>query len=356
MRKEARLLHHKALDSLIISIEFFNRPSERGRADSVLILLDHAFEMLLKAAILHRGGKIRPRRAKQTIGFDACVRKALSDDSVRFLSDEQALTLQTINALRDAAHHYLLEISEQQLYLHCQAGVTLFDDILESVFGEGLNQHVATRVLPLTSNPSQELGLLMKSEITQIADLLEPGKRRKVEARSQARSLAIMEGSINGERVQPSTGDLNKILDKIAEGHSWQDIFPGIAALRLDLGGGGIPFSLRIVKSEDGIPIRAVRESEHPEAAIVAIKRVNEVGYYSLGLQDLADKTEVGRNKLLTVIKELELQEDEEYFKEIRIGKVSHKRYSSKALDKLREEIPRLDIEVIWQKWRPRRS
>ena len=61
MKKEARLLHNKAVDSLVLSIEFFDRPVERARADSVLILMDHAFEMLLKAAIVHRGGRIRER-------------------------------------------------------------------------------------------------------------------------------------------------------------------------------------------------------------------------------------------------------------------------------------------------------
>ena len=112
MKKEARLLLHKGIDSLILSVEHFNRPTETGRSDAVLIFLDHAFEMLLKAAILHRGGAIRERRAKQTIGFDECVRRALSNADIQFLKREQALTLQTINALRDAAQHHLLDISE----------------------------------------------------------------------------------------------------------------------------------------------------------------------------------------------------------------------------------------------------
>ena len=344
------------MDSLILSIEFFNRPIERARADSVLILMDHAFEMLLKASIVHRGGRIRERRAKQTIGFDACVRRGLSDGERRFLSEEQALTLQTINALRDAAHHYLLEISEQQLYLHTQAGVTLFADLLESVFEESLSEHLPDRVLPVTANPPQELDLLMASEVEQISALLEPGRRRRVEARSQARGLAIMEGSINGERLQPSNGELDKILDQIAAGRHWSEIFPGIAALRLDLDGGGIPFSLRIVKGEDATPIRAVSAMDEPSAAVVAIKRVNETDFYSLGLYDLADKTGVGRNKLLTVIQELDLQSDPEYFKVIRIGGVSFKRYSPKALDLLKKQLTELDIDEIWDRRRPRRK
>ena len=61
MKKEVKILRQKAINSLVLSIELFNRPSEMGRAHGVLIFLDHAFEMLFKAIILHRGGRIRDR-------------------------------------------------------------------------------------------------------------------------------------------------------------------------------------------------------------------------------------------------------------------------------------------------------
>jgi hypothetical protein len=125
MKREARVLHLKSLDSLVLAIEYFNRPTDRGRAEAVLILLDRAFELLLKAAILHKGGKIREPRAKETIGLDECVRKCVTEAQSKCLTDEQALTVQVINSLRDAAQHYILELSEQQLYMYAQAGITL---------------------------------------------------------------------------------------------------------------------------------------------------------------------------------------------------------------------------------------
>src|SRR5712671_2253206 len=100
MKKEARLLLDRALEALTLSIDHFNRPWPTGREESVLIQVDRSFEMLLKAAIVHQGGKIRERRAKQTIGFDHCVRKCLTDERVKCLTPEQALTLQIINGLR----------------------------------------------------------------------------------------------------------------------------------------------------------------------------------------------------------------------------------------------------------------
>jgi hypothetical protein len=92
LKREVKLLRQKALDSLPLSI--VHRTSlalfDRGCVHSVLIFLDHAFEMLLKAAILHKGGKIRKRRAKQTIGFNACITGS-ANSQIRFLKNEQAV-------------------------------------------------------------------------------------------------------------------------------------------------------------------------------------------------------------------------------------------------------------------------
>lgn len=353
MRKEVRLLHAKAVEALILSVDHFNSPWDRGRSDAVLIHLDHAFEMLLKAGILHRGGRIRERRAKQTIGFDSCVRKALSDDEVRFLTEEQALTLQTINALRDAAQHYLVEISEQQLYMHAQAGVTLFPDIEKEVFDVDFSTELPERVLPVSTNPPRDLDLLIRNEIEQIIPLLEPGRRKRVEARSRLRSLAIMEGSVQGERRQPGKGELDRMLDDVASGKDWPQIFPGVAALRLDTEGEGIPFSLRFVKSDDAVPIRTVNVDENPDAAVVAIKRVNELDYYNLGLNQLAAHVGLTAPRALAVVRELELQENDDYFKEIRIGGTRHKRYSQKAIDRVKQAVEELDMEDVWARNRP---
>lgn len=201
MNRESKLLLSKACDSLIICVEFFNRPSDRGRSTSSLILLDHSFEMLLKAAILHRGGRIRERRAKQTIGFDACVRRALSDANIKFLNDEQALLLQCINGLREAAQHHLLDISEAQLYMQAQSGVTLFRDLLKSVFDESLYDLMPARVLPLSTTPPTDLATLFESEVSEIKKLLGPGKRRRLEAEARLRPLAILNSTISDRKI-----------------------------------------------------------------------------------------------------------------------------------------------------------
>ena len=146
-RSESGRLLEKACDSLVLGIELFNRPSERGRIDATLMHLNHSFEMFMKATILHRGGSIIDRkRPTQMIGFDACVRVSLSNGNVKYISIEQSVVLKTINALRDFAQHHLLDISESQVYVHVQSGVTVFSRFAQ--------MRVRTRTRSLLAEPS----------------------------------------------------------------------------------------------------------------------------------------------------------------------------------------------------------
>ena len=100
-------------------------------------------------------------------------------------------------------------------------------------------------------------------------------------------------------------------------------------------------------------PIRLVKEGT-PGATIVGVKRVNELAYYSLGLKDLAKKAGISQPKALAVIRKLDVQENDEYFKVIKIGKAEYKRYSPKALNLLKNELPDLDLDQIWKEYNPK--
>lgn len=354
MKKEARVLFGKSLDSLFLAIEHFNRPWDRGRAEAVLILLDRSFELLLKAVIIHRGGKIREHRAKETLGFDSCVRKCFSDADVKCLDEEETVTVQVINSLRDAAQHYLLEISEQQLYIYTQGGLTLYDTLIQRVLGESLRDHFPQRVLPISTEPPQDLVTVINAEFDDIKALLAPRARKRLDAISRLRGIQIVEESLGGSRSQPSEQDLKRLVEKIRAGMPWQDLFPGVASLQLDTTGTGLSVSLKITKNE-GEPVYLVKEGT-PGATVVAIKRVNELGYYTLGLNDLAGKLGISTMRTLAVIRGLKIQQSIDYFKEFRIGNTLHKRYSDKCLTHLKEQIPHLDMDTIWQKYQPKKK
>lgn len=352
MKREVRLLLGKALDSVLLSIENFNRASDRGRVTTILILLDHAFEMILKAAVLHRGGRIREPRKRETIGFDACIRKGVSEGSVRFLTDVQAITLQTINGLRDAAQHHLIDISEQQLYMHAQSGVTLFRDLLQSVFGRSLSDFLPSRVLPISTLAPTDLETLFDTEITEVAKLLKPGKRRQTEAFSRLRPLAILNATIRGEKLQPSNAELRRIATEVTAGKPWSEIFPGAAAVTFSADGKGPMLSLRLTKKE-GIPVQLVPEGT-PGASVIAVKRVDELGFYNLGRDQLAEKVELSGPKTTALIWHLKLTDDPECFKEFIIGRTKFKRYSQKAIERLKEAMKAVDMQKVWDTYNSR--
>ena len=347
MKRESKLLLDKASDSLLLAIEVFNRPQDRGRISGVLIFTDHAFEMLLKAAIVQRGGKIREKGAKETIGFDACVRRGLSDGGVKFLSEEQALTIQSINGLRDAAQHHLLDISEHQLYIHIQSGLTLFRDLLKTVFGRDLAHEFPARILPISVMPLTDIATLFDSEVKEILKLIQPGKRRSIEAEAKLRPLAVLDSTIRGEKGQPSTNDLNRIGVQLRK-MNWTDVFVGVAGIEVVAADSGVRLSVRLTKKE-GPPIHIVPEGT-PGAATVAVKRVNELDFYNLGARQLAKRVGLTEPKLGAVVAHLSLQGDEDCFKAIVIGSQQHKRYSQKAIERVRYCIENDDIDEIWAK------
>lgn len=354
MKKEVRQLREKSINALVLSIEHFNRPWDRGRTEAVLILLDHSFEMLLKSVILQKGGSIRKAREKQTIGFETCVRKGLTDASVKFLTAEQALTLQTINGQRDAAQHYLVDMSEHQLYFYAQAGVTLFRDIHDKIFEERLVLELPERVLPISTTAPKDLSALFDKEIEEIKALLLPGTRKKMDAVAKARSLAVLESAVNGDYEQPSDRELEKVCKRLAAGEAWSSVFPGVASINIAADGDGPTLSLRLTKNE-GTPVRLLKEGAG-SGAVVAVRRVNELDFYSLGANQLAKKVGLTPPKSRAVVDHIGLREDAECFKEIKIGGVTHARYSPEAIKKMRAALEAESINEIWAASRAKRQ
>ena len=139
--------------------------------------------------------------------------------------------MQIINSLRDAAQHYVIEISEQQLYVYTQSGLTLYTKILEDVFRHKLSDYLPGRVLPISPNPPADFASLINLEFNDIKKLVKPGSRKRFQAMARLRSFAIVEASLGGSRSQPGESELSKLAGRIRKGNTWQKIFPGISRL-----------------------------------------------------------------------------------------------------------------------------
>jgi len=238
------------VDSLVLAVDHFNRVWDRGRTEAVLIMLDRAFELLLKAMIVHRGGKIRAPDSSLTIGFDPCLRKCISEEPLRCLTEDEAVTIQNLNSLRDAAQHYFTELSEDLLYIYSQSAVTLFDKLVSDVMYIKLKDTMPNRVLPVSPKPPRDFGLILDAQFGEIAQMVAPGSRKRLDAKARIRSIAILQSSLDGRKSQPSDRELDGIVRRIRDGAGWRAIFPGVATLRIDPNATGPGLALRITKNQ----------------------------------------------------------------------------------------------------------
>jgi hypothetical protein len=223
---------------------------------------------------------------------------------------------------------------------------------LKALFDEKLLDHLPERVLPLSTNPPKDLSLMLDDELKVVRAMLRPGKRQALEARARIRALAIFEAATKGERLQPSEGELGRVLKQIAGGADAAVVFPGVAALSLSTTGEGIPLSLRITKKE-GVPVHLVREGT-AGAAMVAVRRVDELGFYSLGHRQLAEHLKLSEPKTTAIIRFLKIREDPECHREIQIGKSKFCRYSPKAVEKIKASFDKLDMDKVWKEFGPK--
>jgi len=305
--------------------------------------------MLLKAAIYQERRTVHVPRSQLTYRFDKCL--AIARSELGILTEDMATTLSILDGYRDCAMHYLLDMSEEGLYLQAQAAVTIFDDVLQRAFGERVAEYLPERVLPISTSPPEEIHLFMDKEFSQIRDLVAPGRRRRAEAKARIRPYLIMESVLEGKSEQPTDARVSRVIKRIKGGEDWQAIFPGVATLRLDTTGHGLSFSVRFTRQSSAAPVRIVREGEEAgDAALV--REVNLLDRYSMGLYDLADKVGLGRNKTLALVHHLGLQADAECFREFRHKSIRYKGYSPKALQRIQEALPSLNVDQIWRGYR----
>jgi len=348
-KKDVAELKTRAINSLVLGIELFNRPYNQGRAEGVLILLHHAFEMLLKAIIKDKTGTVHAKDKKYSYGFDKCLDVALNE--LRVISSDERAALSILDAHRDIATHYYQNISEDLLYLQAQVGVTLFDDLLMRGFEENLSDTIPDRVLPVSTRPPTDLGVLIESELSQVDQLLQSGNRKGLHAAARLRPIVALATATRVAAERVTEREIQKVITQRRKGKEWGLILPEIAQLKLDSQGEGTPIYLRI-KKDAQIAVRIAKEGE-PVTGTVIKQEVNVWDKYNLGRDDLAKKLGISGPRTSALILELKLQDEEGCYKVLRRKSTVFKCYSKIALDRLRSAIDGgLDVDAVWARQR----
>lgn len=327
----------------------FNGMSDDGRTCQVLRDLQHAFEMLLKAALVQKRVPVFDKKVGIAIGFEKCVNLATKHLKV---SEDEAGTLRAVDALRDEEQHWMGALPEGLLYLHVRAGFTLFDDLLQRVFDERLTDHLPHRVLPISVEPPRDIQLLIDDEYTQIKQLLAPGRRRTAEANVRIRSLLAMESHL-AAGVVVSTKDVAQVHKQIKAGKSRNEVFPKLEKLGSDVDGEGLSLSVRFSKTQ-GAPVRFVASDEDVPAA--ALREIDRQQRFHWTTAELAARCGLTAPRCLALRRSLGIEDDPTMVHEFIFGSQHHRRYSDKADKLLREHVNIVDMDAVWRDHGPRRS
>ena len=361
MRREVRSLAKRSCDSLVLSVELFNRPNDRGRTDGVLILMDRSLELLLKAAIVHRGGEIWQRSAKETIGFDKAIRVALSNGQAKFLDQSDATTLRHLHAQRNAAQHHLSDISEGLLYMTVTSSLSVFRSIFENVLNRRLADELPERVLPLSTSPPRDIQALFDNDIAEVQELLKPGRRQRGLAEAKLAPWAVLEGVLSSETDIPlvTRESLRSLATSFVSDRGVLAAFPLLSAETFPIEHSPIGIEFRFTKG-GGIPIHLATDEEK-QRAVIATKEVTELDRYPYGKKGLHRKLkaffpDLTEPKAYAAVRYANLDDDREYSKVIELDQSIFRRYSPKVVDVVRRLIDETGIEQIWEWERERRE
>lgn len=343
LKQESRQLKAKAVASLVSAVEAFNSPNDLGRATKVLLLIQHAFEMLLKAALVQIGEKkIFDPVSGRSIGFERCLGLSMANATIR-LSEADAGALRAIDAMRDDEQHWWNIVSEQLLYLHCRAGITLFDDLLQRVFTEHLTSHLASRVLPLSVDPPRELNVLLDEEYSQIAVLLQPGRRAGHDARARIRTLLAMEAHVKPD-AQVSKQDVERVARGMRAGESRDRVFPTLDVIATAIDGSGVTLKVHFTKKE-GLAVQYTADENVPAAAV---RQVDLRDTFRRSASELAEALGLTVPKAKALKEHLGIDEDPACRRDFTFGAQRHTCYSDKALVLMRSALLQLDMDAVW--------
>ncbi|MBF9328497.1 hypothetical protein HA137_17240 [Mycobacteroides chelonae] len=335
------MLKRKAIFSLRHSVGAFNGLNDDARSTAVLLHMQHAFEMLLKSALYQKRVAVFDQMTGRSIGFEAAIRQAQQTSGIK-LTNEEAGTLRAIDAMRDDEQHWYNQVDEGILYVHTRAAITLFDDLLQRVFGEHLADHLPVRVMPLSTEAPQDFELLVDREYRKIAELLQPGRRAGAEARARIRTLLAMEAHTEPETIV-SDKDVTRVEKGVRAGKPRDVVFPRLTNLSASVAGAGLEVNVRFVK-KGGLPVTYV--SDGVDAA--ALRTVDLQKKFHRSASQIADRLGLTGPRSHALRIHLGIDLDPNLSHTFHFGSQHLVRYSDLALKNMQDALEHLDMEDIW--------
>ena len=341
--RDTKTLKQKAISSLKTSMSAFNSFDDDGRVTTVLLHAQHACEMLLKAVLAQNNEPIFDRKTGKSIGFERCLGICAAKHG---LSEQEAGVMRAVDRLRDAAQHWFVFVAEDILYLTIRALITAFDEYMKRLLDDELSAHIPPRVLPVSTIPPGDFEFLVDREYRVIADLLQPGRRARDEARARIRSLLAME-ALAVEEVEVSEADINRIEKAIRAGSPMGTVFPRLSTIGTETTGEGVTLTVHFSKKQ-GAPVRYIGGDDPADAA--AVREVDLQRKFFMGRADLAEKLKLTQPKAKTLRDHLGLDENPNCHHLFEFGKQRIPQYSDNAFRAMRDWLAENNIDELWRR------
>ncbi|MGH3734388.1 MAG: DUF3644 domain-containing protein [Micromonosporaceae bacterium] len=341
LRQDARHLKVKSISSMRSAMTASNSPDDDGRVTRVLLHVQHAFEMVLKAALVQDRMQVFDKKNGRSIGFGRCLHEARQSARIK-LTEPESGTLRAIDAMRDDEQHWYTLVEEGLLYLHARAAVTLFDDLLHRAFGERLADHLPLRVLPIGTEPPQDFQTLVDREYDNIAELLKPKRRAGAEAAARVRALLAMEAHVEDDATV-SDADVRRVVRGIREGKTRSQVFPRLAEITATVAGEGLSVVVRFVK-KGGLPVRLVKDGDQD-----AIREVDLQKKYHRSATDLAEAVTLTLPKSAALRRHLGIDADPACVHTFTFKSQKLTYYSDNAFTRMRDALnDGIEMDAVW--------
>ena len=212
-----------AINSLLGAVRIFDEPSFAARQETSLMLLNHAFEMLLKGAVLKGTGKLRAKNDKHNYSFAKCLNICFL--KLKLLDGASHAGLKIINSLRDAAAHDLLELNEGVLAHFYVMAVIIFQEILSKVSTAKRAKRIPVKKILIKSRPLSDFRFFMEKDFSAAKKMLRLGKKRRQEVLIKLRPYVIVENDLREVAGKRTAISEDLVIKKIMAEKGMEEVF-----------------------------------------------------------------------------------------------------------------------------------
>ncbi|MBD5808948.1 DUF3644 domain-containing protein [Limosilactobacillus fermentum] len=205
MENLSKRLVDKSIESFVLGLEIYNKPTIRYRVEGFSFFICNAWELMLKAYLINKDGESSiyyHDKADRTISLDETIRKVFTNKH-----DPLCLNLEQIISLRNTSTHFITEDYEQIFAPLFQACVFNYVEKMQEFHAIDVSKNVAPSFLSLNVNISDISDNALRAHYSAAVAKLMIRKRNEV---TDERQIEGSRYSIPVETRMVITKDPNK--------------------------------------------------------------------------------------------------------------------------------------------------